>query len=324
MRGLCAAVVGLILATIPAQESKAQTFPTRPISWIIPFPPGGNTDTTARAVTKLVSEDLGYPIVIENRGGAGGIIGTEQGVRAKPDGHTLLFGTAGTIVANPALLKNLSFDPLAELQPVHGLAETPVILLVNPGRPYKTLQEFLDFAKENPGAINYASAGTGTTAHLAGELFQQVAGIKLTHVPYKGTGPALVDLLAGVVDVMFDYPVTTLPHIRDRKIHVLAALTRERVGVLPDVPTARELGLTDAVIGSWSGVFVPKDTPAPVVAKLDAAFDRALRSTDILRHFSESGQVVLTEQNSQNFGKFVGAEAAKIKGLVERAGASAF
>lgn len=323
MRGAGAAVPALTLTAL-AHAAIAQSFPTRPISWIVPFPPGGNTDITARTVGKLVSEDLGQPIVIENRGGGGGIIGTEQGVRARPDGHTLVFGTAGTIAANPALLKTLPFDPLTDLRPVHGLAETPAILLVNPAKPYKTLQEFVAFAKANPGAINYASAGTGTTAHLAGELFQQVAGIKLTHVPYKGTGPALVDLLAGVVDAMFDYPVTTLPHIRDGKIRAIASLTRERIAVLPDVPTAQELGLKDATIASWSGVFVPKGTPDAVVARLSAAFGKALRSQELAKHFAESGQSILSDQDTEAFPGFVALEAARTKALVERSGASAF
>ena len=259
-----AAVAALSLA---GAEALAQGYPNRPITWVVPFTPGGITDSGARIIAKTLSERIGQPVLVENRPGAGGVVGTEFVAKSKPDGYTMVYGTAGTIATNPVLYKTTSFDTRKDLVAVHGMGMSPPVLVANPEKPFKTVAELIDYAKKNPEKVNMASAGAGTTTHLAGELFQQVTGIKFTHVPYKGSIPAMTDVIAGVADVIFDYPVTSMPQEAAGKVRVLAAMTPKRLDVMPKTPSIAELGYPDAEISSWSGIFVAKDTPPDVVAR---------------------------------------------------------
>lgn len=316
-------LAALFLATAGIGSLAAETYPSRAITWVVPFTPGGITDGGARVIAKALSERIKQPVLVENRPGAGGVVGTEAVVKSKPDGYMMVYGTAGTIATNPHLYK-LSFDTQNDLIPVHGMAESPVVLVANPDRPYKTVAELIDFAKKNPGKINFASAGAGTTTHLSAEQFQLVTGIKMTHVPYKGSAPALTDVIAGVADVMFDYPVTTMPQIAANKLRPLAALTEKRLSVMPDVSTIVELGYPKAVLGSWSGIFVAKGTPRDVTDKLGAAFEDALRSPDVVKYFNDNGQVLLTDMTAEKFVPFIASEMGKWKELIEKSGAKAY
>ena len=315
------AVVGL--AAIPS-VTFAQDYPNKPITWVVPFTPGGITDGGARIIAKALSEKIGQPVLVENRPGAGGVVGTEFVAKSKPDGYTMVYGTAGTIATNPVLYKTTSFDTRKDLVAVHGMGESPVVVVVNPSRPYKTIQELIDYAKKNPEKVNYASAGAGTTTHLSAELFQQVTGVKLTHVPYKGSAPALTDLIAGVADIMFDYPVTIMPQEAAGKLRSLVTLAPKRLAVMPNTPAISEAGYKAAEIGSWSGIFVAKGTPPDIVAKLGAAFGAALKDPSVTKYFADNGQVLLTDMTKDKFDPFVDNEMGKWKKLVETSGAKAF
>lgn len=315
------AVAGL--ATIPTL-SFAQDYPNKPVTWVVPFTPGGITDNGARIIAKALSEKIGQTVLVENRPGAGGVVGTESVAKSRPDGYTMVYGTAGTIATNPVLYKTTSFDTRKDLVAVHGMGESPVVIVVNPARPYKTVQELIEYAKKNPEKVNYASAGAGTTTHLSAELFQQVTGVKLTHIPYKGSAPALTDLIAGVADVMFDYPVTIMPHEAAGKLRSLVTLTPQRLAVMPNTPTIAEAGYKAAEIGSWSGIFVAKDTPPDIVAKLGAAFGAALKDPGVVKYYTDNGQVLLSDMTKDKFDRFIDNELGKWKKLVETSGAKAF
>ncbi|ETR75427.1 MFS transporter [Afipia sp. P52-10] len=319
-----AALSAVACLSVASTGAFADTYPSKPIMWVVPFTPGGITDNGSRMIAKILSERINQPVLVENRPGAGGVVGTEYVARSKPDGYTMVYGTAGTIAANPVLYKNLSFDTRKDLVAVHGMAESPVVIIVNPQRPYKTVAELIEYAKKNPEKVNYASAGAGTTTHLSAELFQQVTGIKLTHIPYKGSIPAMTDVIAGVADVMFDYPVTVMPQESAGKVRAIATLAPQRLAVMPNVPTIAELGYPDAQLGSWSGIFVAKDTPAEIVAKLGSEFEQALKDPAVVKYFADNGQVILTDMTADKFNPFIDKEMVKWKKLIDASGAKAF
>jgi tripartite-type tricarboxylate transporter receptor subunit TctC len=319
---ICAAAALITATNTPA--AIADTFPSKPLTWVVPFTPGGITDNGARVIAKALSAKLAQTVLVENRPGAGGVVGTEHVAKSAPDGYTFVYGTAGTIATNPVLYKTTSFDTRKDLIAVHGMGESPVVVVANPSRPYKTIGELIDFAKKNPGKINFASACAGTTTHLSAELFQQVTGVKLTHVPYKGSAPALTDLIAGVNDIMFDYPVTVMPQESAGKLKSLATLTPQRLTVMPNTPTIGEAGYKAAEIGSWSGIFVPKGTPTIVVSKLEKAFGEALRDPAVAKYYADNGQVLLTGMTKEKFDAFIDDEMPRWRKLVEMSGAKSF
>jgi len=257
-----------------SRVARAQAYPTRPVRWIVPYPPGGAADPIARLIGPFLSERLGKPVVIENKPGAGANIGTEFVVRSPPDGHTLLFITTANMI-NATFYRDLSFDFMRDITPVAGLVRLPLVLEVNPSVPVKTVAELIAYAKANPGKVNFASAGVGTSLHLAGELFNMMTGTKMIHVPYRGSAPALTDLLAGQVQVLFDNLFTSLEHIKAGKLRALGVATAARVQQLPDLPT-----VADAVPGyeasSVFGVGVPTGTPREITELLNRELDAAL------------------------------------------------
>jgi len=263
-------------AALPAVSrfAWAQAYPTRPVRWIVPYPPGGAADPIARLIGPFLSERLGKPVVIENKPGAGANIGTEFVVRSPPDGHTLLFITTANMI-NVTFYRDLSFDFMRDITPVAGLVRLPLVLEVNPSVPVKTVAELIAYAKANPGKVNFASAGVGTSLHLAAELFNMMTGTKMIHVPYRGSAPALTDLLAGQVQVLFDNLFTSLEHIKAGKLRALGVATAARVQQLPDLPT-----VADAVPGyeasSVFGVGVPTGTPREITELLNRELDAAL------------------------------------------------
>jgi tripartite-type tricarboxylate transporter receptor subunit TctC len=319
-----AALAAAASVSFGASGAIAQPYPNKPITWVVPFTPGGITDSGARIIAKALSERIGQPVLVENRPGAGGVVGTEYVAKSKPDGYTMVYGTAGTIATNPVLYKNLSFDTRKDLIAVHGMGVSPPVLVANPEKPFKTVAELVAYAKKNPEKVNMASAGAGTTTHLAGELFQQVAGVKFTHVPYKGSAPALTDVIAGVADIIFDYPVTVMPQEAAGKLRPIATMTPQRLEVMPKVPSISEAGYPDAEISSWSGIFVAKDTPSEIVAKLGAEFGQALRDPAVVKYFGENGQVLLPDMTKDKFDPFIDKEMVKWKKLIETSGAKAF
>jgi tripartite-type tricarboxylate transporter receptor subunit TctC len=311
---LAAAAMALGLATAAAEQ-----YPTRTITWVVPFTPGGITDTNSRVFAEEMSKNLGVPVVIENRPGAGGMVGTEYGARSKPDGYTLIYGTQGTMAAHVALRKSLRYNPVNDFKPVRMMAESPNVLVVPAGRPYKTVQELIDYAKASPRKLKFASAGVGTGTHLTAELFKTITGVEIVHVPYQGSAPALTDLIAGRVDLMFDYLVSTTPHIQSGALRALAVTAAERISQLPETPTMKELGLPGATTGSWSGIFVPAGTPDAVVARLVLAADAAAAAESVQKQFERFGSEQLPQKTAE-MGAFLASEITRWAEVTKKAG----
>jgi tripartite-type tricarboxylate transporter receptor subunit TctC len=292
----------LALTTASAQE----TYPSRPITMIVPFAPGGSTDAIGRIVADGLRQALGQTVVVENRAGAGGSIGTAAIAEAEPDGYTIGIGTASTLAINPAVYKNLSFDVLGDLVPVGSIAEVPNIMSVNPAVDALDMAAFIALARAHPGEFSYASAGNGSVSHLLGEQFKLATGTDLVHVPYKGVGPALLDVVGGQVEVMYDNLPTSLPLALEGKLRALAVSGEARVPSLPDVPTFAEVGLEDMNWMAFFGLVAPKDTPEPIVRRLSDALGHAL-ATPAVRDKLTAQQAVVT-----------GGSPAEFRALIER------
>jgi tripartite-type tricarboxylate transporter receptor subunit TctC len=306
------------VAPVSIVKALAEEFPTRPITWVVPFAPGGITDTTSRIVAEEMAKTLGQSVLIDNRGGAGGTVGTEQVARAKPDGYTMIYGTQGTMAANVTLRKELSYDPLKSFLPVHLVGESPNLFVAFAGAPYNSVSEFVAYAKANPGKVTFSSSGVGTATHLVAELFKTVTGVEMLHVPYKGSAPALNDLIAGRLDVMFDYPVSVGPHVEAGKLKVLATTAPERLRAFPNAPTMAELGLKEMTTQSWSSIMVPAGTPAAIVDRLAAAAHAALTSERVRTHFERVGTRPMMQQKAEMI-PFIESEIKRWGDVIERA-----
>jgi tripartite-type tricarboxylate transporter receptor subunit TctC len=302
---LLAAFALVLMALAPAG---AQDYPNRPVRLIIPFPPGGSNDVVGRLVANQLSEKLGHKVFVDNRGGAGGVLGTEAAAHAAPDGYTLLVVSIAHAV-NPALYK-LSYDPIKSFAPVSIMATGPNVLVVNPTLPAKTVQELLALVKAKPGSVDYASAGVGSFQHLGGELFKLVAGVNLQHVPYKGGGPAMQDVIAGHVKVMFSSLVQTTPFIQSGQLRPLGVGGAKRNPVLPDVPTIQEAGVPGYVADNWWGIVAPAGTPQPIVDKLYKDIQDVLKSPELTAAFAREGAAAVTMTTAE-FGKYMEAEMTK-------------
>jgi tripartite-type tricarboxylate transporter receptor subunit TctC len=273
-----------LLAVLPATAQQAE-YPSRPIKIIVCLPPGGGVDTVTRIVSDRLQRRLGQTIVIENKGGQSGNLGAEAVFAAEPDGYTLLASQPAPITTNPLLYKSLSFDP-TRFTPVAVLTTIPNTLMVRADFPAKNVQEFIAYAKANPGKVSYASQGNGTTSHLTAVMFEQATGTKLLHVPYRGTAPAINDLMGGHVDVFFNELATSMELHKAGRARVLAVTTAARVPELPDIPTLQEAGLSGFVADTWNAISAPPKTPAPIVAKLNAAIDEVLKTPEMQTHLS--------------------------------------
>ncbi len=274
-----------LLAAGPA--ARAQDYPAGPIRLIVPFAPGGGSDFIARFMAQRLSEALGQPFVVENRPGAGGNLGTEQGVRAAGDGYTLML-IASTYTVSPAV-RRLNFDPVSDITPVIQFSQGPLIVLVNPSLGVNTLQELIALARRKPGAIMYASSGQGSIIHAATALFNLKAGIEMTHVPYRGTGPALTDTLSGQTQVFFSSPASAMAHIQAGTLKALAVTTAKRLPALPDVPTVAEAGVPDYQVDLWHGLIAPKGVPRPIVDKINKAANASLMLSETAEKLSHDG-----------------------------------
>ena len=270
-----------LVALAAATSAAAQEYPDRPIHLVVPFPPGGGADILARTVMPRVAQALGKPIVIDNKPGAGGNVGAEFVARAAPDGYTLLYGTNGTHAINAALYRNLRFDPVKDFIPVSRMTTIAAMLIVNPQFPPTTVEELVRYAKANPGKVNFASAGNGTTSHLAGELFKTMAGVDIVHIPYRGGAMAMTDLIGGQVQMMIDVMPNAYPPAKDGRVRGIAVATASRYPGAPEYPTIAESGLPGFEASAWDGIFVPAGTPAPIVARLNAAIREALEDPQI-------------------------------------------
>jgi len=310
-----AAAASILALQLPAA---AETWPTRPITFIVPFPAGGGTDAFARPLAAQLDQQLGQRIIIENRGGAGGTVGASAAAKAKPDGYTFFVGAAHHAIA-PALYPRLDYNIQTDFIPIAVVAQPPQVIVVNPGKVQaKTVAELIDFAKKNPEKLNYASAGNGTTHHLAGELFQISAGVKLTHVPYRGAGPALQDTVAGQVDMLFDGLGSSAAQIQSGALRALAVAAPTRSEAVPDVPTAKQAGLEGYEVATWYALWAPKGTPAEIVARMQAEVEKALKTPAIDAAWKKNGSPI-PSLTGEAFGRFVAAEVERWGKVVKEA-----
>ena len=277
------------LLVLAASSAWAQSYPSKPIRLIVPFVPGGNVDITARTVAPALGEALGQPIVVENRPGAAGMVGAQALMAGGADGYTLMMGSNSSLAVAPNLYANWPYDPVKGIAPISNLAVTPFVLVVKPALPAKSLDDFVRLAKEKPGQLTMASGGNGSSNHLVGELFQMMTGVKFSHVPYKGTGAALVDLAGGQVDLLFDQASSTVPNVRGGKIRAIAVASRARQAALPDTPTFAEAGLKDFEIENFTGLVGPAGMPAEAVAKVHDAAVKALATPVVKERFASLG-----------------------------------
>jgi tripartite-type tricarboxylate transporter receptor subunit TctC len=310
----------LALAPVVAQAQGA--FPSKALTIVVPFSAGGTTDILARIVGQYMAKDLGQPVIIDNRAGAGGNIGAQMVARAAPDGYTLLMGTVGTHAINQSLYKKLAFDPIKDFAPITRVALVPNLLVANPAQPFKTVKDLVAYAKANPGKLTFASSGSGTSIHLSGEMFQQMAGVDMQHIPYKGSAPALTDLLGGQTAIMFDNMPSVISHVRAGKLRPIAVTTPNRSPALPDVPTIAESGVPGYSATSWFGLLAPAGTPAPVMAKLHGSILKALADPEVKKKLAEQGAEPHGEKPEQ-FAEFIRSETAKWGRTVKVSGATA-
>lgn len=307
------------VAGLAAGAASAADFPDRPITWIVPYTPGGITDTGSRVVADQWSKILGQSVVVENKPGAGGTVGTEFVARAAPDGYTVIYATQGTMAASPWLRKGLRYDPLADFIPMHSLAQSHNMVVVSKTAPFQTLPELVEYAKANPGKVNFGSAGVGTSTHLSMELFKAVAGIDGLHIPYKGSAPAMNDLLAGRIDVLFDYAVSSSPHVEAGNIVAVATNGPVRNPLFPDTPTMEELGYPDATAGSWSSIAVPAGAPQEVVDVLAESFGKALETPEVTEYLGKFGSRKY-DLAKDDLAAFWAEQSDVWKGVIEAAG----
>ena len=300
-------------------DAAALDYPTRPVRWVVGYPPGGTTDILARLIGQYLSEKLGQQFIVENKPGAGNNIATEAVINSPPDGYTLLFVNPANGI-NTSLYKKLSFNFPRDIAPIAGIARVPNVMEVNPNVPAKTVAEFIAYAKANPNKVNLASSGNGTSVHLSGELFMAMTGVKLTHVPYRGSAPALTDMIAGQVQVLFDNLPSSIEHVRAGKLRALAVTTEKRSDALPDVPTVAET-VPGYEASAWFGMGAPKGTPPEVIAVLNKTINEALADPNIKARLAEMGGMPMGGTPA-DFGKIIVDETEKWRKVVEFAGAS--
>ena len=322
MSPLCRVAIVLVPWLILAGPAPAQNYPDHVVRIVNPFPPGGSVDVLARILAQKLSENLGQQFIIETRTGGGGNVGAEMVAKSEPHGYTLLFTAPGPLVVNQTLYARLPFDPARDFAPIALFAMAPIVLMVNPDIPAHNVQELIAYAKTRPGRINFGSAGNGSTPHLNGELFKTMAQIDIVHVPYRGTGPAMNDLIGGHIQMFFDLLPASLPQIESRKVRALANAGATRPPRLADLPTVAEQGLPGFDSTSWVGLVAPAHTPPAVMAKLIAEVGKVVKSPDIAARITELGSQPGTAFG-EDFGKFMEAETAKWAAVIKASGARA-
>ena len=316
IRSLLLAAVGSLFAVMV----QAQSYPSKPVRVVVPYPPGGPTDIVARVLFQQVAESTGQQFVIDNRAGAGGNIGAEVVAKAPADGYTLLIGTTAHAI-NMSLFKSLNYDVQKDLAPVSLLTQGPLVLVAHPQFPANSVKELIDMAKAKPGSLNFASSGNGQSTHLSAELFNSMAGTKMVHVPYKGSAPALSDLMTGQVGIMFDTTLSAMPFVRAGKLKALGVTSPQRTPAAPDVPTIAESGLPGYEVFAWNGVLVPAGTPKAIVAQLNEEIRKAMQLPQVRDKFSAQGFAASWNTPDQ-FGVFVRNEVDKWARTVKASGAT--
>ncbi|MDB5811967.1 MAG: Tripartite tricarboxylate transporter family receptor [Betaproteobacteria bacterium] len=312
------ATVAVVAFTITA--APAQNFPSKPIKLIAPFPPGGSTDLLARVIGQKLTEAWGQQVVVENRGGAGGTIGVEVAAHAPPDGYTIVMGHIGTFGANPTLYPKLPYDPIKDFAPITLLAMVPNGLVVHPAMPVRTVKDLIAIARAKPGSVLYGSGGGGSAAHLAMVYFELLAKVNFTHIPYKGTGPAIYDLIAGQTSTMFTGMAALMPHVKSQKLRIIGVGTAKRLAVMPDVPTVAEAGVPGYEATQWYGILAPAATPRDIVMKLNAEMVRALRMQDVKERLAGDG-VIPVGNTPEEFGAHIKSEITRWAPVVKASGA---
>jgi tripartite-type tricarboxylate transporter receptor subunit TctC len=318
MTKIVMAVWAVALAVISGTVS-AQPYPAKPIRLVVPYTPGAGTDTIARILAQKVGESLGQQVVVDNRPGAGGTIGTEIVAKAPPDGYTLLFAPTSHAI-NPGIYPKLGYDTQKDFAPISVVASLPVVLAVEPAVPASSVRELVALAKSKPGQLTMASSGNGTVFHLTGELFKDAAGINVVHVPFKGGAPAVAALLGGQVSMTFETSVTLVPHIRSGKLRALGVASPKRIALLPDVPTLGESGFPAILAENWYGLYAPTGTPKEVIARLYAELDRAIHSPDVREKLAQQGAEI-RENTPEQSAAFLRAEMVKWAKVIKDSGA---
>jgi tripartite-type tricarboxylate transporter receptor subunit TctC len=303
------AILALAAGACSAGAAHAETFPDKPVRMLVAFPAGGGTDIVARLIAERLTARWGQQVIVDNRGGAGGVIGTEIAARSAPDGYTIFMATLGNLSINPHLYK-MNVDPVKDLTPISNVVDVNFVLVANPTFPAKTVKDLIELARKQPGQINFSSSGIGGAPHLAGELFNEMAGVKLTHVPYKGSAPSFTDLIGGQVAVTFDSLVQALPHIQAGKLRPLAVLASRRSALLPDVPTLAEAGVPGYDFANWFGLVAPAGVPADRIRKLNADVRAVLSQPAVQEQLARMGAVPAGDTPEQ-FGKLIRDESAK-------------
>ena len=314
---MLARLAATLLATLAA-TALAQPYPSKPIKVIVPFAPGGNVDITARLVAPALSEALGQPVVVENKPGAGGTIGADMVAKSPPDGYTLLMGSNSTFSVAPSLYPKNPYSPLKDFAPVIMIASAPFVLVINPGLPAKDAKELVALAKASPGKLTMSSAGTGSSNHLVGELFQEISGARFTHIPYKGSGQALTDLMGGQVNLHFDQLTSAASHIQGGKLRALMVTAPARVAMLPDVPTAAEAGYAAFEATNVTGLIAPAGTPREIIDKLNAATQKVIAQAVIREKFAGIGAMA-TGGSPEQFGAYIRDDLSKWTRIVKDA-----
>ena len=312
------AVLALFAALNFAGAASAADYPTHPVKWVVPYPPGGTTDLLARFMAAWLSDKMGQPFLIENKPGGGNNIGVEAVVKAAPDGYTMLLVNPANGI-NTTLYRNLPFNFLTDIAPVAGIARSPNVMVVRPNFPAKTVAEFIDYCKKNPGKINMASSGAGTSVHLSGELFKAMTGCQMLHVPYKGAGPALADIMGGQADLIFDNLPSSAGHIKGGKLRALGVTSTQRDKSFPDVPAIAET-VKGYEATAWFGIGMPKGTPKDVIEKVNAEVNRALSDPKMVQRLAELGGTPL-KGTPEDFGRVIKAETEKWAPVVKASGA---
>ena len=313
--------IALAAATFSLGAAAQQTYPTKPITIVVPFSAGGTTDILARLVGQYLTTELGQVVVVDNKAGAGGNIGGAFVAKAPADGYTLFMGTVGTHAINAALYAKMPFDHVKDFAPLSRVANVPNLLVAHPSQPFKTVPEMIAYAKANPGIIYFGSPGNGSSPHLSGELFKSLAKVDMVHVPYKGSAPAVSDLLGNQISIMFDNLPSVIPHVRSGKLRAIAISTAKRSPELPDVPTIAEAGVPGYEAMSWFGMFAPAATPKPVLDKISAALAKVLGNPEVQKKIAAQGGEAVNETPAQ-FAAFIRSETTKWGKVVKESGAS--
>jgi tripartite-type tricarboxylate transporter receptor subunit TctC len=321
---LCLAFICAVSAFIcaPCISLAQSPYPSKPIRFVVPYPAGGPLDTVARLLAQKVSQSVKQPVIVDNKPGAGGNIGADIVAKSPADGYTILMGAVATHAINPVLYASIPYDPVRDFAPITQIASTPNVLVVNPSVPANNVREFIAYAKANPGKLNFGSGSTGSAGHLAGELFKTMAGVDMTHVPYKGAAPAMQDLIGGQIQVMFDNLASSLGQVRAGKVKALAVTTARRSSLAPELPTIAESGLPGFDISTWFGLFAPAATPREALDRLYVEFTRALAAPDVREKMLNLGAEPVGSK-PEEFAAYIRGEAEKYARLVRASGAKA-